>query len=479
MTKRKHKVLLLGATGYQQTAEGVRVACCSWSSLSGLDNIRDYDMVILDLLDFDSDEDRGAVDWRCFDRLFSFRNAADVLMNGGAIVVVGDPRFAIPAQPSGDEDGEVAIDRPFLRWTGAEFSWDQEPGDTVQFVNDYKHRRFESYVSKLRKWGYSLANCNVDKDVLAERFNLDFMKEKNMKFSLDKDMFCVNRYNYALAFKIRLQIVKRERYQDPQVLETFGPVIFLPEIGLRPDDIRQLVLSDICDVQTSAPEPDWLGALSAPGQRQIDADIKIVETELETVKNKLQSVQARRMQARECLKLLYEREYALEPVVRDTLRGLGAHVEDPSEPNKEDGWLVVRVGEAIFEGVLEIKSTRNDQFGEDGRKQLLDWIDRGRTTRGKELKGIFVGNSAVDKPPKERPWAFSDSWTKAAELSGICAIKTEDLYVINLLNARGLIDTDSFWTDLFGTKGVFNMKRYWDLLTTSVMSTVECRIETL
>jgi hypothetical protein len=65
----------------------------------------------------------------------------------------------------------------------------------------------------------------------------------------------------------------------------------------------------------------------------------------------------------------------------------------------------------------------------------------------------------------ERPWAFSDSWTKAATLSGIVALKTEDLYVIHLLNAKSAIDLNGFWEKLFKTNGVFDMKPYWDLLS--------------
>jgi len=114
---------------------------------------------------------------------------------------------------------------------------------------------------------------------------------------------------------------------------------------------------------------------------------------------------------------------------------------------------------------LEIKSTKSDTFSEEDRKQLLDWIDRGRTLRQKNYKGIFIGNSAVDKPHKERHWAFSDSWSKSAELSEICALKTEDLYSLHLLNARGKMDRDKFWRDLFETNGIFDMKNYRDALS--------------
>ena len=142
------------------------------------------------------------------------------------------------------------------------------------------------------------------------------------------------------------------------------------------------------------------------------------------------------------------------------MRSLGAHVEDPSEPGKEDGWIVVSFGEKNYEGVLEIKSTKSDQFNEDGRKQLLDWIDRGIRLREKKYKGIFIGNSAVDKPLKERPWAFSDSWQKSSKLSEICAIKTEDLYTIYLLKQSGKLDIEKFWKTLFETDGIFDIKQF-------------------
>jgi hypothetical protein len=112
--------------------------------------------------------------------------------------------------------------------------------------------------------------------------------------------------------------------------------------------------------------------------------------------------QAEREKTRECLKLLYERGDQLEVVVRDILRGLGAHVEDPENPGKEDGWVTVQVSGQILEGVIEVKSTKNPQFGEDGIRQLLDWVDRGIQLRQKKYKGLFFGNSSVDKVINER-----------------------------------------------------------------------------
>jgi hypothetical protein len=386
----------------------------------------------------------------------------DVLVNGGEIIVVGDPRFDVPVGTP-QEKGEPSPTHPFLGWTGIEFQWDSDPGDTINFKDDYQHSQYEEYIKNFRRWDYCLHGFRQDREKLKERFNLEYLRKKNISMSVTIDPFCYNRYKKSLAFILHYHVV-REARDSEETLQTYGPMIFLPEVSLSDDETIQLVLRDICGIQMSLPEPDWLEGFLAPGQTAIDEEIRKVEAELQTNIERLRATQNKREECRKCLKLLYEREQALEPVVRDILRGLGAHVEDPTEKNKEDGWIVVKVGETTFEGVLEVKSTRSDTFGEDGRKQLLDWIDRGRTLRQKNYKGIFFGNSAVDKPIKERPWAFSDSWTKAAVLSMICAMKTEDLYLVHLLNARGTINIDEFWKKLFGTNGIFEMKKYWELL---------------
>ena len=409
MPRRKHKVLFIGAKGYQQTGEDVRVDCCLWSALKTLDNIRDYDTIILDLLDLQDENARKGVDWACFHEQLNFSNAVDVCTNGGSIIILGDPRFMVPGPKTDKPEDPVPADQSFLKWTGIKFSRDPEPGDTVHFANDYKHRRYEQYVSNLKRWTYSLALCDIDWEVLRQQLNVEYMKQKKIDIGLEKDFFCVNRYRHALLFTLHFQYLRREPYGKSEVLDTHGPLIFLPAISLSADETRRLILADICGVQAAIPEPEWIDQFSAPGQSKVDDEINKLGTDLEAVQKKLQEAKTRRTKTRECLKLLYEREFALEPVARDILRGLGAHVEDPSEQNKEDGWIVVRVADKTYEGVLEIKSTRGDQFGEDGRKQLLDWIDRGRILRGKNYKAIFIGSAAVDKPLNERPWAFSDS----------------------------------------------------------------------
>ena len=450
MASRKRKVIILGSTGFHGSTADLQVNCYPWSQLAKVRNIRDYDVVILNLLPLSSQDNRDQVKWAKFHSLLDFGCTLDILRNNGAIFVVGDPRFQVPLTASSPRNGiDVAAEAngtyPFLRWSGLKFVWDSHPGDTVITSFDYESEKFSDYIARLAEWSYSLLWCKLDLEVIGEILKSSAAEQ----FDLRKEVFCHNRYNNALAFTAYLSFKQRE----------FGPITFLPKTSLNEDETIQTVLSSI-GIEADLPEPNWLSEYMAPGQDRIDDDIARIKTDITALNDALEIADSERASCRECLKLLYEKEHALEPVVRDILRALGADVEDPKEKGREDGWLVVKVGDETYEGVLEIKSTRRDQFDESGRKQLLDWIDRGRTQRHKNYKGIFIGNSAIDQQIGERPDAFSDNWKKAAELSDICALKTEHLYAFYVLQCNGEIEMDEIWTIVFESNGVLNFDKY-------------------
>jgi hypothetical protein len=243
-------------------------------------------------------------------------------------------------------------------------------------------------------------------------------------------------------------------------LKQSGELVFLPEIELDNDQTILLVLSDLCGIESDLPEPGWVEKLEAPGQKQVDEEIRTIQDEIASRFKDLEAAEARRTQSRECLKLLFGRGTSLEQAVRSVLRDLGAHVEDPTEVGKEDGWVTVKFPDETLEGVLEVKSTKNPQFGEEAIRQLLDWVHRGVQLRRKKCKGICIGSNCVDKPLAERPWAFSDSWEQSAELHGFVALKSEDLYRLHVLNASGKLDRAAFWKSLFNTNGVFDCSPY-------------------
>ena len=50
-------------------------------------------------------------------------------------------------------------------------------------------------------------------------------------------------------------------------------------------------------------------------------------------------------------------------------------------------------------------------------------------------------------------------------MHGYAAIRTEDLYILYLLDRTDRLDRNRFWRELFSTKGPFEMKRYRDELS--------------
>lgn len=197
----------------------------------------------------------------------------DILQNGGMIVVIGDPRFKTPLDPPPRKDKKTqktqeSLTVPFLQWAGVKFAWDSEPGDTVIFEDDYDHKRFADYNGKLSKWEYSLAQCNLNKETLGDHFNLSYIKSTSRDIHLFQDFFCRNRYKHALAFTLRLQFRKQE-FHGIEVFHSFGPLIFLPKISMSEDETVQLVLANICGIESDLPEPAWLDEFLRLGRRRL------------------------------------------------------------------------------------------------------------------------------------------------------------------------------------------------------------------
>ncbi|MFN7564361.1 MAG: hypothetical protein ACK5TH_21500, partial [Prosthecobacter sp.] len=337
---------------------------------------------------------------------------------------------------------------PFLTWSGISFEWDNQPGDTIVLSQDRRHDRYREYLSRLKSWGYSLVECK-----------LSAARTKDRTYETVTTIgLATNRYRHHMAFEVVLAKGQDETaggYGGSRfVARASGTIVFLPPISATPEDTLKLALRDVCGLNICSDEPKWIQLLSAPRQAEVDKRIQEVSEEIELLQKRLADYRSELVECRQPIKLLYEREFVLEPLVLEMLQRLGAVVEKPVESNKEDGWITVRVGGLLFEGVLEIKSTKKDHFTEDGRKQLIDWVQRGIAQRQKKFKGIFIGNSAVDRPSEQRSNPFPDTWAKAAQLSEICAFTTTQLYQAYQKDCLGQLDRDHFWRSIFECDGV-------------------------
>jgi hypothetical protein len=141
MSNRQRKIMLIGATGYNQSDDEIKIDCFEWREIQKIENIKDYDVLILDLLKLDTEEVRKRIKWKHFISILNFEITRDIILNNGMIIVIGDPRFTIM-------DGIVN----FLDWSGLIFYWDNRPGTTIITSSDYRHKKFLEYLKYLKDW---------------------------------------------------------------------------------------------------------------------------------------------------------------------------------------------------------------------------------------------------------------------------------------------------------------------------------------
>jgi hypothetical protein len=439
------KILILGARGYSFSDETTRVFSVGWDELQKIKNLRDYDVLILDLF-----TGPPVVEWQRIYDLLDEEVMVNILRDG-EILIIGDPRFNV--ETSVESGGRIR--RPFLEWTATRFQWHNERGDTVEVTNEHRLRNYQPYLDHLHRWDYALDGIQLVREQLFIEDLNSFMAAGG-RVRLEKTRLAWNRYGKDLAFRLNLILEAPDSrgFSEWEPVRELGHITFLPQTDLSEQESLLLLLRNLYGVESGATEPEWLLPYVAPGQQAVDQQIEHLTKQLEETSAQLSDAQLARAETRECLRLLYERGKPLEDAVRDILQVLGAEVEIPKEEGKEDGWISVVAGGKALEGVLEIKGTNSDQFDISGFRQLLEWHHRGIELRHKKYKPIFIGNSAADRPVDKRPVAFSDTWQKSAELASVVAVKTEDLYYAYELKLVGKLDVTKFWDNMFATDGV-------------------------
>lgn len=455
------KILIIGSSAYKTSDSEVRIDCYSWRKVGQIKNPRDYHTLIIDLLSISDEKSRSQVPWDEVHLKLSIYTSTQITKRGGQIVLIGDPRFRIPA-PKESPARHSNINIPFLKWTGLKFGWDNSPGDTTYAVSD--NSKYEQYLKRLSQWHYSLTDVVMDESIMGQCVDFEELNQKGITVSLLTTKLCRNLSKYALAFTVLLEYYMEEatvRGTKKKSVYRGGPIIFLPRINATEEETVEIVLRDVCRVEILTPEPEWVRHYVAPGQKLIDQRIDKRQKAILKEKKSLKKDEDKRIEARERLKLLYVGETELEPVVWNILEKLGANVEKPKNPGKEDGWVSVEIGDAKYKGVLEIESTTKNQFNEKGIEQLAKWKDRGIRLRHEKYKGIFIGNSCRNEPPEGRPCPFADDWRKTANISEICVLMTADLYRLYELQWCGKFDVNTFWSDVFQTDGVFPIEKYF------------------
>jgi hypothetical protein len=436
----RRKIAIVGLGGMDIRGEHQDVRSHDWSNLRRFGTLRDYDGIVVTLTEGVTDAQLAELA-----QMLAGGVCRSVLEHGGAIYVLGDPRRNIG----------LPKPAPFLTWTGLDFDWIDGAGDTVNLASD--SAEIGGYLRSLSSWTYSLKSVK-----LADPTTWTTATPKALRWSVRSRPLAKNRFGGYLASHITLYLeqLKQHRtttYWDAKSGTLTGPLVLLPFTQLSPKDSVATLLRDVFEVVYDTPAPSWINSVTMPSTvLELDHQLATVAREAEELRAREQALKVARTAAAQPLTLLYGQGEDLEVAVRHALSRLGAEVEEPTNPGKEDGWIRVTVNGRTEQAVLEIKSTRKDSFDEGGVRQLLEWQVRGIADRQIRYKPLFIGNPGADKAPRDRKQPFSQSWINTARLGDIAALLTEDLFRAVLLHERGELELDGFWSAIFSAAGPIN-----------------------
>lgn len=463
------RILLVGSDNLVSYSEDRVLKCYPWNKLSSIQNMSDFDVVIVNFLTLGQAK---KINLEAFSKIFNIRNMADVLRHKGKLVLVGDLTQSLDSEKSSETVGSLAqrmqqaAATSCIHWTKIGLMWDDRPGASI--VDIIEERRdsiaFGRYLSHLSKWDMTWKDINPDRDALAQVFDIERIQEfvPGGQLIWRTKPFYQSRYGTTVAgavIPVLAQVDRNLSYQrfggpSIEVVEEYGPLIILPEVDLPADEAIQILLEDLCELDVETHEPEWVKDMTAVGQHTIDAELDLLNETLVIVHQQMAKKREERDLARAPLKLLYSQHKDLEIVVRDVLKKLGARIE-LSDNSRDDGWITVDVdGGEPLHFVLEVKGTANDTFSEYGLKQLHGWVSDGIEEREIKAKGVFVGNSAISVPPDQRPWPFSDSFRRSAEMRELVVMRSEDLKSCLDAVLQGSLDAMDFWVRLKNKVGI-------------------------
>ena len=271
------------------------------------------------------------------------------------------------------------------------------------------------------------------------------------------------RYEKPIGFRVHLRAVTHTRSlssfssiaePDPtsrKVVLEASPIFWLPtpdRVGV--EEAIDILLRERYGIAQEARVPEWAAAFSLPEEAPIAAEIAGLERDRREVEQQISAARGRAVRAARVRLLLYEKgKDVLEPVVRETLRALGARVEDPEAEGIEDGKLFRDEGRAV----LEIKG-RSGPIKQDDVRQVVQWASDAKLKDGVEYKPLIIGNPHCDTPLEERREILAPNAAKYAANGGVAVITTVQLFEALRQKQAGTFAGARFWKTVFATSGV-------------------------
>jgi len=430
---RHKKIAIVGGDVGSGSNEQLRWDSFKWEQPSSTVNLHDYDVWVFQVISF-----RQEVPHKSLFASLNVDYVCEALHRDTQIFVFGDPCFNVRL-PN--------LNKQFLEWSGYAFDWKRAAGDTIdiQLITDSMFDELYPYLRGLRRWNYSLRAIYPERSFNESKLGMP-KGYGGPGYFFNPVHLAVNRHKEGICSALEFR----------QGGHTHGAIFLVPENEDSSIPAFHEFLRTTLGIEVQENAPTWVDSIVAPRQAPLDAEISRLQEEIDIARQHLTDAQHERDSIRACLEVLYQSGNALEQSVQTMLESLTGTLIQPPAKGEADRFLSVTFDGEEHKAVLEIKSTKNEQFNIKGLRQVKEWRDNYLMASGEEAKAIFIGNSDITTDPSKRPSPFPDQWVKSAEKFKVACITTPILYHAFELHVAGQLDTERFWKTLFTTDGIVN-----------------------
>lgn len=415
------KILILGSYSH-----GKHVTEYSWNAIPETLNIADYQILIMDFTVLNNPEFLESVTIK--NNMSEYQFGKFLFSPNSEVVVIGPGKFLFPYIGSRG--------RPSTYWLPKAPAFDYDSGNTVNIVDT----SFEYYLKNVESWSFCLRPDGWDNHPqLPAYLNEAGVGHNNAGVQITP--LAENRYKRPIAFAVVFDVGP---YQS-------GPVIWLSApTKISTHEAIDLLLKERYKVFSEVNPPDWLVKFPLPKEIPLRAKIAHKQEEIKKFSDQIEELEQNLREETKYHQLLYESgEGVLEPIVRNALRELGAHVDDPKVKGRDDGRLTDPRGR---EATLEIK-------GREGQLKLRDineldrWVRDSLVMEDRRSKGILIGNLKRDQPLDNRADIYPPNCLQAAKNSDMSLLTTSQIYRAIQDKQNGKFNQDEFWDAVFSANG--------------------------
>jgi hypothetical protein len=429
------RILVLGSAPHSRL-----VTAHPWDKLPEDLNVADYDAVILNLVPLLDPGFRKSIDLKT---LPSFRSFARLLFSAGSeIIAIGMPGLDIGGNPYRRITWWLPI-KPTSVWDG---------GEEIRNVNP----AFEFYFRHVRKWFFHFRPM-FEKAGTQEEY-LEAVHPGLDRLETEGWPIAETRFQGSIAMSLFFTAYPSTSFRGERAVELFpeprrsGRVIWLPPTTeISHYEAVNLILQEQYGLALEHTPPEWVSGYKLPEQLPIEEEVERLEEDIRRLDKELEERRNLLAEAKRFQGLLYEQgRDALEPIVRQALRELGAEVYDPEDPGGDDGRMTDPLGHKY---TLEIKG-RTGALKIDDVRQLRQWVDDAESLDDRLSKGLLVANLWCNDPLNQRERLVPRHQARTAKRWGQCVLTTAQLFRALCDHQRGELDSARFWNSLHETNGV-------------------------